>query len=225
MGPYAKPFNRTWVLVLAALGFGLVMAPPAHAELTEQDLNDVGRVEDYFNAIDTLSAQFVQIAPGGAVSEGDFYLRRPGRLRFEYAPPVPILIVADGFRLIFHDSELGQISAWPIHATPLGPLVARTVDLIDSGHAQMVTRDPGVLRVTLIDPDRPGEGSIMLIFRDQPLELRQWEITDQQGLVTVVALTGMRINPALEPELFVFDDPTVIPEEEEEEEVEPEPGP
>ncbi len=65
----------------------------------------------------------------------------------------------------------------------------------------------------------------MLISSDQALEVRQGEITDQQGLVPVVALTGMRINPALEPELFVFDDPTVIPEEEEEEEVEPEPGP
>ena len=213
-------FHKPWVLGVLALA--VLAVQPARADMSEQDLDDVGRVEDYFNAIDTLSAQFVQIAPGGEIAEGDFYLRRPGRLRFEYAPPVPILIVADGFRLIFYDSELGQVSAWPIQATPLGPLVARTVELIESGHAQMVSRDPGVLRVTLLDPDRPGDGSITLIFRDQPLELRQWEVIDPQGLVTVVALTGMRINLALAPELFLFDDPTVIPEEQE---VESEPAP
>jgi outer membrane lipoprotein-sorting protein len=104
----------------------------------------------------------------------------------------------------------------------LGPLVARTVELIESGHAQMVSRDPGVLRVTLLDPDRPGDGSITLIFRDQPLELRQWKVIDSQGLVTLVALTGMRINLSLAPELFLFDDPTVIPEEQE---AEPESAP
>ena len=196
--------KRLGFLVVAAVG----LAPlAATAELNEQDLGHIVRVEAYFNAITTLSARFSQIAPGGEVSLGDFYLRRPGRLRFEYAPPVPLLIVADGFRLIFYDHELGQVSAWPVQATPLGPLVARTVDFINTGHAQAVEAAPGILRLTLVDPDRPEDGSITLVFRDDPLELRQWEVTDPRGLVTVVILTGMRLNPILAPELFVFDDP------------------
>jgi outer membrane lipoprotein-sorting protein len=202
--------------LVLALGFA---ALPAQAELSEQDLANVARVEAYFNAITTLSAQFSQIAPDGQVAEGDFYLRRPGRLRFEYAPPVPLLIVADGFRLILYDYELGQVNAWPVAATPLGPLVARTVDLINSGHAQAVETEPGILRLTLVDPDRPDDGSITLVFRDDPLELRYWEVTDPQGLVTVVVLTGMRIDPDLEPELFVFKDPVAG------EEVEDDPDP
>ena len=204
------------------LGFALVVAfgcgaLPAQAELSEQDLANVARVEAYFNAITTLSAQFSQIAPNGQVAQGDFYLRRPGRLRFEYAPPVPLLIVADGFRLILYDHELGQVNAWPVAATPLGPLVAGTVDFINSGHAFAVETEPGILRLTLVDPDRPDDGSIALVFRDDPLELRHWEVTDPQGLVTVVVLTGMRIDPDLEPELFVFTDPLA------EEEVEDDP--
>ena len=211
------PFvQRLGLALVLALGFA---ALPAQAELSEQDLANVARVEAYFNAITTLSAQFSQIAPDGQVAEGDFYLRRPGRLRFEYAPPVPLLIVADGFRLILYDYELGQVNAWPVAATPLGPLVARTVDFINSGHAQAVETEPGILRLTLVDPDRPDDGSITLVFRDDPLELRYWEVTDPQGLVTVVVLTGMRIDPDLEPELFVFKDPVAG------EEVEDDPDP
>jgi len=199
------PFvQRLGLALVLALGFA---ALPAQAELSEQDLANIARVEAYFNAITTLSAQFSQIAPDGQVAEGDFYLRRPGRLRFEYAPPVPLLIVADGFRLVLYDYELGQVNAWPVAATPLGPLVARTVDFINSGHGQAVETEPGILRLTLVDPDRPDDGSITLVFRDDPLELRYWEVTDPQGLVTVVVLTGMRINPDLEPKLFVFQDP------------------
>ena len=211
--PFAQRLGLALVL---ALGFA---ALPAQAELSEQDLVNVARVEAYFNAITTLSAQFSQIAPDGQVAEGDFYLRRPGRLRFEYAPPVPLLIVADGFRLVLYDYELGQVNAWPVAATPLGPLVARTVDFINSGHAQAVETEPGILRLTLVDPDRPDDGSITLVFRDDPLELRYWEVTDPQGLVTVVVLTGMRIDPDLEPELFVFKDPVAG------EEVEDDPDP
>lgn len=204
---------RSLLIALAvALGAG-----PASAELDEQDLADVARIDRYFNDITTLSARFVQIAPSGEVSEGDFFLRRPGRLRFEFAPPVPILIVADGFRLVFYDRELGQVSAWPVGATPLGPLLARTVGLAASGHAQSVARAPGLLRLTLIDPDRTDEGSLTLVFRDQPLELRQWEVTDVQGLMTVIALSGMRINPALDPQLFIFHDPDEEAEEMEKE--------
>jgi outer membrane lipoprotein-sorting protein len=204
--------------LLVAFGLGAVPAQ-AQAELSEQDLANVARVEAYFNAFTTLSAQFSQIAPDGQVAEGDFYLRRPGRLRFEYAPPVPLLIVADGFRLILYDHELGQVNAWPVAATPLGPLVARTVDFINSGHAYAVETEPGILRLTLVDPDRPDDGSITLVFRDDPLELRHWEVTDPQGLVTVVVLTGMRIDPELAPELFMFNDPVA------EEEVEDDPDP
>ena len=210
--------KRLSLAVVVALGF---WALPAQAELSEQDLANVARVEAYLNTITTLSAKFSQIAPDGQVAEGDFYLRRPGRLRFEYAPPVPLLIVADGFRLVLYDHELGQVNAWPVAVTPLGPLVARTVDFINSGHAQAVETHSGILRLTLVDPDRPEDGSITLVFRDNPLELRYWEVTDPQGLVTVLVLTGMRINPDLEPELFVFRDP--VAEEDVEDALDPSP--
>jgi len=210
--------KRLSLAVVVALGF---WALPAQAELSEQDLANVARVEVYLNAITTLSAKFSQIAPDGQVAEGDFYLRRPGRLRFEYAPPVPLLIVADGFRLVLYDHELGQVNAWPVAATPLGPLVARTVDFINSGHAQAVETHSGILRLTLVDPDRPEDGSITLVFQDNPLELRYWEVTDPQGLVTVLVLTGMRIDPDLEPELFVFRDP--VAEEDVEDALDPSP--
>ena len=200
--------SRRGALRLFAAALLAGHALPARAALTAADQADVGRAEQYLNAITTLQAKFLQIGPRGEIAEGVFYLARPGKLRFQYNPPAPALIVADGIRLVFYDRDLDQVTAWPVGSTPLAPLLARSINFTAEGNAQTVTRDPGVLRVTLIDPPRPREGALTLVFQDRPLELRQWVVLDAQGLNTVVALTDLQINPVLDAGLFVFSDDT-----------------
>lgn len=185
-----------WVALFLAL-----LALPASAQtLSPEDRADVARVEAYFNAITTMKARFTQVGPRGEIAEGWFYLSRPNRLRFEYDPPVPVMVVADGFRLIYYDKQLDQENAWPVASTPLGPILSGTVSL--QKMVRRVEREPGTLRLTLIDPDRADEGSLTLVFTDQPLELRQWTVVDAAGLNTVVALNNAELNTRVDPDLF-----------------------
>jgi outer membrane lipoprotein-sorting protein len=147
---------RSWLrqlgrsLLVACLWLGLASAA-AGAELGEADKADVARIAAYLNDVRSLKARFIQVGPNGELAQGDLYLRRPGRLRFEYDPPSPLLLVADGFWLILQDKELEQVSRWPVNDTPLGVLVADDIEL--DGRRTRVTevgRRAGVLTVTLI---------------------------------------------------------------------------
>lgn len=204
---------RSWLrmlgraMLVACLWLGLASAA-AGAELGEADKAAVARIAAYLNDVRSLKARFIQVGPNGELAQGDLYLRRPGRLRFEYDPPSPLLLVADGFWLILQDKELEQVSRWPVNDTPLGVLVADDIEL--DGQRTRVTevgRRAGVLTVTLIDRERPDEGSVTLVFSDSPLRLRQWRIVDAQGGVTNLSLQRIQLNPKLDPELFVFTDP------------------
>lgn len=187
--------------LLALIVLLLVALPAGAQQLTDQDRADVARAEAYLNGVATMKAKFVQIGARGEIAEGTFYLNRPGRLRFEYDPPAKILVVADGLRVIYYDKELDHENAWPIGGTPLAPLLARRVEF-NPNSVIAVKRDPGALRITLIDLQRRDEGTLTLVFTDGPLELRQWTVLDAQGLSTVVALSSIEINPAVDPDLF-----------------------
>jgi len=182
----------------------------AHAANTPSDEQRAAleRVETYLNRIRTMQARFVQYAEDGAVASGDLYLQRPGRLRFEYTPPSPILMVATGRTFVFYDAELDQVTYLPLGATPLAFLLADAFSFEDEDLA--VTRmqtDPGALSITVTDPENPGEGEVTLVFSDAPLALRQWIVVDAQGRRTTVALSNMRTNIDLDDALFRFVDP------------------
>ena len=177
------------------------------AVLSEDEARWLQRAEDYFNSIDSIRAAFFQTSSEGGTAEGVFYLSRPGRLRVEYLPPTPVLIVGDGLLLHFHDTELGQVNDWPIFDTPLGALSSDEVkfneDLVVTGFR----RRSGTLAITLVKREDPGLGSLTLFFSEAPMELKQWKVIDAQGLVTTVALLDAETNIALDNRLFVFDDP------------------
>lgn len=195
------------VLLLA----GLLLAAPARAEVGAADKAEIARVEALLEGISTLESHFLQIGPQGDITQGTLYLKRPGRIRFEYdAPNDNILVVADGLWLIFHDKEVGQVTRLPLGETPLGVLLSKKINLSGDVTVDHVEKQGGVLRVQLHDSDRPDEGSLTLVFSDKPLELRQWLITDPQGQITSVTLTERRYNATLDPKLFVFHDP--VPE-------------
>jgi outer membrane lipoprotein-sorting protein len=183
-------------------------APPAAAKLGSADQADLARIEDYLNGIKTLQARFLQVSSTGKIAEGDFYLQRPGRLRIEYDPPVPILIVADGRWLVYFDKELEQVTYAGLDSTPAGLLVREKVSF--SGGGMTVTgfeRGAAAFRVAVQRTEDPGEGSLTLVFSDRPLQLRKWAVTDAQGTTTTVSLVSPRADVALKPELFQFTPP------------------
>jgi outer membrane lipoprotein-sorting protein len=179
----------------------------APAQMSGADARDLARISNYLNGVKTLEGNFVQIGHDGELSEGLFYLRRPGRIRFEYRPPNPTLVVADGVWVGVYDTQLNTLDRIPLRSTPLHILLRKKVNLAKEGTIQSIVRAPGLMRVKAIDPDEPDQGSITMVFAENPLELRQWIVIDPQGLTTTVALSETRANVKLDPNLFFIEDP------------------
>ncbi|WP_235720827.1 LolA family protein [Magnetospirillum molischianum] len=193
-----------------ALSSGGVAAEPKAVLLSAEDRADIARAEEYLNAITTLKARFLQTSPNGVSVEGDAYLSRPGRLRLQYDPPSPLLVVADGTFLIVHDRELGSPSYIPLGSTPAGILVQPNLRL--TGGAVTVTRVvrlPGVVRISAVETEDSASGEITLVFSDRPFELRQWQVRDAQHQVTTVSLFESRSGLPLDAKLFKFVDPNM----------------
>ena len=184
----------------AAIAPQLQLGPEDQAELT--------RIEAYLNGIRTVQSSFLQHSSNGERAEGQLYLSRPGKLRVEYQPPVPVLVVADGTFLVYYDRNLEQVSHIPLASTPASILLDEQISL--SGGALTVTgfeRGDNEILVSLVRTDNPGEGSITLVFGENPLALQQWSVTDAQNIVTVVSLVDPRFDVRLDRKLFVFEDP------------------
>ena len=171
-----------------------------------QNAADLLRISNYLNGLGTLQGNFVQVGPDGDLSEGTFYLRRPGRMRFEYEPPNRALIIADGVWVGVCDPQVQTVDRFPLSETPLDLLLRDRVDLRKEGAVKSIERSSGQLRVKAIDPDAADQGSITMVFADNPLELRQWIVVDNQGLTTTVALSETRSNVKLGGELFFIED-------------------
>ncbi len=207
MAPFPRRLGALTALMLAV---GMLAAAPAAAAPSDAEARAiVERVESWFNGFRTLKARFLQVAPDGGIAEGDAYLARPGRLRFDYDPPTPVLVIADGINLIYRDEELDQTSYMPLNSTPAGLLVRRDVEIADSGDVRVldVLRDRGTVGVTLAQAGDPGAGHITLLFSEEPFALRQWRVRDAQGQVTTVSLFEVERNVRLRPDLFRYEDP------------------
>jgi outer membrane lipoprotein-sorting protein len=198
------------IFLLGAVAALMIPALPAlaPAQMSGADARDLARISNYLNGVKTLEGNFVQIGHDGELSEGLFYLRRPGRIRFEYRPPNPTLVVADGVWVGVYDTQLNTLDRIPLRSTPLHILLRKKVNLAKEGTIQSIVRAPGLMRVKAIDPDEPDQGSITMVFAENPLELRQWIVVDPQGLTTTVALSDMRSNVKLDPNLFFIEDPS-----------------
>jgi outer membrane lipoprotein-sorting protein len=198
-------FHRRTLLLSAAavlpLSLSARAAPPAIA-LSAQDQADLARIETYLNGLKSLKAHFMQVAGDGGISQGTAWLERPGRMRFQYDPPAPFLLIASHGQLSFHDASLGQTSNIPLSRTPLGILLADHVQLSGPVTVTGVQRLPGQIQATLVRTNSPGDGSLTLIFADQPLALRQWTVVDAQRRETHVTLNNVQTGGTFDPQLF-----------------------
>ena len=176
-------------------------------ELTPQDRTDLARIETYLDGLRTLKAHFLQVAPSGAITQGTVWLERPGRVRFQYDPPSPLLLVAGHGLVVFHDSSLNQTSNILLSQTPLGILLADHVRLQGDVTVTAMQRLPGQIQVSLIRTASPGDGTLTLIFADSPLALRQWTVLDAQRQETRVTLYNVETGGQFDPKLFEVADP------------------
>lgn len=182
------------VAPLAALVFGL----PARAEILP-----LAELSAYLNGLTTAEAEFTQTNADGSQSSGKLFIKRPGRVRFEYAPPDRSLVMAGGGQVAIFDAKSNQPpEQYPLKRTPLNLILAANIDL---GRAKMVVghaEDGTSTRVRAQDPENPEYGTIELVFTANPVELRQWVITDDLGAQTTVILGEMKKGGQLGARLF-----------------------
>ena len=182
-------------------------AQPHAAVLSDADQTAVLAVSRYLNGLRALKGRFVQVGPDGATTQGTMWLQRPGRMRFEYDKPSPLLLVAGGGVVVFHDAQLDQTTNIPVGQTPLGLLLADTIVLSGDVTLTALSRLPGQLQMTLVKTKAPGDGSLTLMLNSAPLALVGWTVVDAQGRETRVRLAGVQEGGSFDPKLFTFIDP------------------
>lgn len=193
--------------VLCALAAPAMSAESVQlAALSPDEVATVTRIERYLNDIKTMQARFVQVSSNGAYAEGELYLDRPGHLRFDYDPPSPVLIIANGLSLLYYDKELKEATFLPLWETPLWFLIREEVRLDDNVDIVAIEEALGTLRITLRDAESPDGGEVTLIFSDEPLTLKKWELTDPQGIQTQVSLVNPVYGVEVDEELFKYGD-------------------
>lgn len=192
---YIGGMNRRFALLAPLL---LLLPLPAAAEKVP-----LAELSAYLNGLTTVEADFTQVNADGTISTGKIYIKRPGRVRFEYGPPDRSLVIAGGQQVAIFDAKSNQPpEQYPLKRTPLNLILAANIDL---GRAKMVvghSEDGTSTRVRAQDPEHPEYGSIDLVFTADPLELRQWIITDDLGSQTTVILGEMTKGGSLGASLF-----------------------
>ena len=185
--------------ILLAAPFALA-ALGGHA-LRAEELS-LSQVSNYLNGLQTAQGEFTQIASDGTISTGTIYIKRPGRIRFEYNPPEESMVIAGGGSLAIFDprSNTGA-ERYPLSETPLKIILQDNVNLSNERMVVAHTYDGTSTTVTAQDPDHPEYGNIRLVFTDEPA-LRQWIITDNTGSETTVILGDMTVGGNVPNRLF-----------------------
>jgi len=165
---------------------------------------ELNAISGYLNAIGTAKTGFTQINDDGTLSTGTLFIRRPGRIRFEYNPPEELLVLASGGQVGIFDgkSNLQNAERYPLRRTPLSLILEKNVDLARRNMVVGHEFDGTATVVTAQDPEHPEYGRLQLKFTDGPVELRQWIVTDGQGSKTTVVLGQLETPDALSNALF-----------------------
>lgn len=192
----------------AASGRVLAQGPAQEpAQEMETRAGTMARIERYLNSITTLRSRFLQISPAGDIARGTVLISRPGKMRIDYDPPVPVLIVTEGGWLMFYDKELEASSYTSLDDSLAGFLVRPRIQLGGDVKVRDLDRAKSVVRVTIVRRDAPESGALTLVFSENPLSLRQWTIIDGRGGETRVALENPLFNGKIDAKEFDFTPP------------------
>ncbi len=182
----------------------VAFAQTAPVQLRPADQGWVSRIEDTLGKVTTLQARFRQTAADGSVTAGTATLDRPGRMRFDYDKPSPLLLVANDGRVVFQDRSVDQVTTLPLDRTPLGLLLRPEFKLSGDVTVTGFEHRDGQIRVQLVRTQSAGEGSLTLVFSDAPLALLGWSVVDAQGRTTTIALSDVHLGGTVSQSLFVL---------------------
>ena len=164
------------------------------------------RVSSYLSSLQTLVGNFVQVGPDGSKTKGDFYIQKPGKVRFEYEAPSPIAIIADGSSLAVRDTKLATQDIYPLSQTPLRFLLSDRIDLLKDTNVVSVTADDVYISVTIEEKQALiGTSRLMLMVGIKDGQLKQWTVTDPQGYDTTIAVYNLDSSRKVDPGLFKID--------------------
>lgn len=164
------------------------------------------KVSAYLSSLSTLVGNFVQVGPDGSKTQGDFYIQKPGKVRFEYDAPSPIDIVADGSSLVVRDRKLATQDVYPLSQTPLRFLLSDRIDLMKDTNVVNVSADDIFVSVTIEEKQAlVGTSRLMLMFGAKDGQLKQWTVTDPQGYDTTIAVYNLDSSKKLDPGMFKID--------------------
>jgi outer membrane lipoprotein-sorting protein len=167
----------------------------------------IDEASTYLDGLGQMHGHFLQTDARGTVSQGEIYLDRPGKARFDYQPPASLIVVSDGHAVLVYDRRLKTFDRYPLGATPLALFLQRHVRLDEKVVVTRIDRFAGGFALTLRDGKRQAQGQVELTFGDAPMALRQWTITDAQGARTTIRISDLEPVASLDPGLFVLQNP------------------
>jgi outer membrane lipoprotein-sorting protein len=184
-------------------------APPASATVTSFNATQraqVDKISAYLTSVQQLMGNFVQVGPDGSRVKGEFYIQKPGKVRFEYEAPSPIEIVADGKSVVVRNSKLATQDLYPLSQTPLRFLLSERIDLLKETNVISVRADE--MFVTIVIEEKHavvGTSRLLLMVGAKDFQLKQWTVTDPQGYDTTVAVSNIDTSKRPDPGLFKID--------------------
>ena len=192
------------VLMAVAMSMSFAQAAkPVSIPLDDTQKQLVQRISDYFNSFQSLKGDFTQVSPRGNSVKGLIFLSKPGKLRFDYSPPSPLLIASDGTWLTIKNKTKEKGDQVPLSSTPLRLIVSSKLNLLSDTAILGVESAGGFTTLTLADKnENVNSGSMILVYDQTKNELQQWIIVDGKGQRTTVQLENLQMNVALDPKLF-----------------------
>ncbi len=180
------------------------LAQPPAPPPNETDQQIIAKVNAYFNRMTSLQGLFIQTDPDTQQKQGRFYLARPGKIRFDYSPPSALKVVSDGVYLVVFDKEQKTNDRYFLEQTPFRLLLADSVDLARDANVISVEQGPDTFVVTVEDKKIDSPGRIRLFFNRADMALKEWIVTDPQGLNTRVEVSSLEENAKIDPDLFAL---------------------
>ena len=176
------------------------------ATFDDKQKAQAARVSNYLSSLQTVVGNFVQVGPDGTKTKGEFYIQKPGKVRFEYEPPNPIAIVADGSMLAVRDRRLDTQEIYPLSQTPLRYLLSDRIDLLKDTNVVSVTADDLYISITIEEKQLLlGTSRLLLMVGAKDGQLKQWTVTDPQGYDTTVAVYNLDTSKKVDPGMFKID--------------------
>jgi outer membrane lipoprotein-sorting protein len=200
---FAAAVAVSTTLALAVGSYAPSEAAKAKAiQLTAEQTEAVERINAFFNSFKTMRGDFIQKSEKGRALKGVMFISKPGKLRFEFAPPTPLLIASDGKWVTFKNTQKEKGDQWPLSSTPFRFIVSPKLDLMKEAVVTRIEEVEGFTTVGFADKKGSLKGEIAMVYDETKGELSQWVITDNKGQRTTVILSNIEKDVRIDPKLF-----------------------